>query len=417
MDRERFQEAEQAYAEDDFRTAARAFLEVASGQEDAGEALHLAGNALMRLGRVEDAATAYEHALEDEGYGRRGAVAANLGIARRKTGEPAEAVEAFDVALRSTDYSRKYKAQQGKAAALLDLGRLEEAAAAYRSAALDTENPDPGKALNNLGLTYMALGRPEDAVEAYESALGLRSYDAKGKAGANLGLALTMLGRYGEAVAAFDVAQGRYGFELSGGHAEAYRASTDAAASTVSGRDEAAETVPEERDPFEHIAEPETDFFTRTDSEMRRIDKETRRREREGRSRTRRWVVAGVAAALVLLLAAGLYWAYSAGYGFPTQRSTVAGMLDAYAESGTVADYWVAVPGTDVEQEMRKLPPNHESYTIDRVERGAGTSVVGVTLTLEQGTPLHYEFVLDREGVGWKVSGVDNDWRSTDGGG
>jgi hypothetical protein len=254
----------------------------------------------------------------------------------------------------------------------------------------------------------MALGRQEDAVEAYESALGLRSYDAKGKAGANLGLALTTLGRHEEAVAAFDAAQGRYGFELSGGHAEAYRASTDAVASTVSGEDEAVEAASEEPDPFEHIAEPETDFFTRTDSE-------TRRQEREGRSRKHRWVVASVAAALVLLLAAGLYWAYSAGYGFPTQHSTVEGLLEAYAEGEPVAEYWVAVPGTDVEQEMRKLPPKHESYTIDRVQRGAGTSVVGVTLTLEQGTPLHYEFVLDREGVGWKVAGVDNDWRSTDG--
>jgi hypothetical protein len=40
---------------------------------------------------------------------------------------------------------------------------------------------------------------------------------------------------------------------------------------------------------------------------------------------------------------------------------------------------------------------------------------VTVTVNLEKGTPLHYRISLGREGVGWKVVGVDNDWGSTGG--
>jgi 4-hydroxyphenylacetate 3-monooxygenase len=37
-----------------------------------------------------------------------------------------------------------------------------------------------------------------------------------------------------------------------------------------------------------------------------------------------------------------------------------------------------------------------------------------MTLTSPKtGAPLHYTFPLRREGVGWKVTGVENDWRST----
>jgi hypothetical protein len=39
-----------------------------------------------------------------------------------------------------------------------------------------------------------------------------------------------------------------------------------------------------------------------------------------------------------------------------------------------------------------------------------------VTVQLEGGAPLQYEFTLAREGVGWKITGIENDWRSTGGG-
>ena len=423
MDQARFQEAEQAYAQGDYRSAAKEFLEAAGEGPGSGPALHMAGNALMRLGRYDDAITTYGAALDDHTYDRLGTVAANLGAAYRKTDRIEAALAAYGAALDEPDYSPRYKAIQGRAGALYDLGRLEEAAAAYRSAALEGDNPDPGKALNNLGLTYMALGRPSDAVEAYKAALEMDSYTNKGRAAANLGLALSRLGRHEEAVAAFEEAR-RYDFELSEGFQQAYRVSTDvvvAAAMTV----EPAEVPMELADEAEadEIAEAEeeiadSDFFTRTEDDMRRLDKEAKREARQERQGTR-GIVGRIAivAVLVLVILLAAWGAWYTGLGYPTQGSTVQGLMAAYAAGDPVDGYWGgAVPAADVEKEMAKLPPNHTEYTIDAVARGADESTVKITVTLEEGAPLHYDILMSREGVGWKVTGVENDWRSTGGG-
>jgi tetratricopeptide (TPR) repeat protein len=426
VDQARFQEAEQAYAQGDYRSAAKEFLEAAGEGPGSGPGLHMAGNSLMRLGRFDDAIVAYSAALDDHTYDRLGTVAANLGAAYRKTDRVEEALAAYTAALDESDYAPRYKAMQGRAGALYDLGRLEEAAAAYRSAALEPDNPDPGKALNNLGLTYMALGRTEDAVEAYAAALDMDSYTNKGRAAANLGLALSRLGRYEEAVDAFEQAEG-HGFELSEGFRQAYRVSTDAVAAA-----RIAETTveaPVEAPPGEEESATEgafgedealleSDFFTRTEEDMRRLDKEAKREAKTGREGTRGLVGRiAIVVVLVAVILVALWGAYYTGFGYPTQGSTVDGLMEAYAAGEPVDGYWGgAVAAADVEKEMAKLPPNHTEYTIDAVTRGPQDSTVKITVTLEEGAPLRYDILLAREGVGWKVIGVENDWRSTGGG-
>ncbi|GAB4275124.1 MAG: hypothetical protein Kow0056_04290 [Coriobacteriia bacterium] len=418
MDKGLFQEGKRAYADGDFREAAKAFLAaVGDDPQGAGEALHWAGNALMRLKRFDDAATAYEHALEDEQYLRKGTVAANLGAAYRAAGRLEEAVTAYERALRADDYAKPWKAYLGKAGALYELGRLEEAAASYRFAAVEPSNPDPGKALNNLGLCYMALGRAEDAVEAYSAACAIPDYAGVGRACANLGLALSVLGRHEEALDAFRRATEEHGFELSGGLEEAFRISTDAVASKVAEAEK--EAAPEEpRDVFAGMEEPDSDFFTRTEEEMRALDRKARREERRSRPFMERFgaLIAGVVVGLILLGVAGFAW--SKGYGYPSQTATVEGLLRAHEEgrSGDYAKYWVAVPDVDVEQEMLSLPQNYVDYEIGATESTADKAEVSVTIRLEGGAPIQYKFTLAREGVGWKITDIENDWRSTGGG-
>ncbi len=423
MDQARFQEAEQAYAQGDYRSAAKEFLEAAGDGPGSGPALHMAGNSLMRLGRYDDAITTYGAALDDHTYDRLGTVAANLGAAYRKMDRVDAALAAYGAALDEPDYAPRYKAIQGRAGALYDLGRLEEAAAAYRSAALEGDNPDPGKALNNLGLTYMALGRAADAVEAYKAALEMDSYTNKGRAAANLGLALSRLGRHEEAVAAFEEARA-HDFELSEGFQQAYRVSTDVvvAAAMAAQPAEAAPELADEVETDDAVEDEEeivdSDFFTRTEDDMRRLDKEAKRDARAQRQGTR-GIVGRVAivAGLVLVIALAAWGAWYTGLGYPTQGSTVDGLMESYSAGEPVDRYWGgAVPAADIEKEMAKLPPNHTEYAIDAVTRGAGESTVKITVTLEEGAPLHYDILMAREGVGWKVTGVENDWRSTGGG-
>ncbi len=441
MDEVRFQEGKEAYAAKDYRAAVKAFIAAADEHDEgSGAAFHMAGNALVRLRRYADAVTVYRHALADESYDKHSAVQVNLGMAYTSLGEYAEAVAAYEAAIEDPDYAGVHRALQGKAGALCEMGDIEQAALAYRQAALDSDNPDPGKALNNLGLCFMAMKRPGDAIEAYRAALGFDSYAGRGKALANLGLAYHALGRYEEAKKAFDKAVGLHGHALSAAAAnalaESERALEPGRRETIEGWstgemppviDEPIVTPADLGDTGEFMAvgtggvvPPSQDevsaFFSMTDEEMKERDREARRAERiVRRSERNPWALVGGVVLVIVVLAGAFAGAFAAGLGYPTQRMTVEGMLAARAEGRPVARYWVAVPTADVDREMAKLPPMQE-FTIDEIERSPRTSRVAVTVTPESGAPLHYEITLAREGVGWRVTGVENDWRSTGGG-
>jgi len=476
VDQSKYQDAQHAYDAGDYRTAAKSFLASAGkGAAGNGSAYHMAGNALMRLRRYQDAVTVYGHALRDDTYDKRGAVQANLGAAYGAIGEYVEAVKAYEAALSEPDYTTHYRALQGMAGALCERGRVDEAAVAYRKAAIDPENPNPGKALVNLGLCFMALDRPADAVEAYKAALGFDDYQGRGKALANLGQAYFALGEYQEAVRAFERATQLHSHTLSPSALEAYQSALAAAppaadretvdgwetgemppamvAAQTSGWDTAdlqaltggaALTAPSPRpSPVAPITQQDqaapdpqddgaaaaaaaaalgmgddvavSEFFTMTEDEMRSRDQEARRAQRAERRAGGGWVRSAVSVALILLVLVGACAAaYWFGYGWPTQVSTVNGLVGAYASGQPVERFWVAVPGKDVEREMAKMPPVKE-FVVEGVDRGRLSSTVRVTVTPEKGAPLHYAITLSREGVGWKVTGVENDWGSTGG--
>ena len=457
MDEARFREAEEAFAAGDFRAAAKGYLAAAGrGREGNGQAYHKAGNALMRLRRYSDALTVYGHALMDDIYDKRGAVWANLGAAHASLGAYDEAVRAYRSALEEPGYDSDHKALQGMAGALWEMGRMEDAALAYRQAALDGGNPDPGKALNNLGLCLMRLGRPEDAIEAYKSALELPEYRGKGRAAANMGIAYASVGQHEDALRAFEKATSLYDYQLSPESAEIYETSRRVVTGSSGDRSivegwvtgemppvfpdvPAEETGPlpyvpglenvpagtasESGDPAPGEAttvpgrdEQMSDFFSRTDEEMRVQDREARREAKRDRRTDAGWkgiALWVLAAGAVLAVLGGMYLA---GFGFPSQSSSVRGMLDARAEGRDVEGYWVAVPQKDIAKEMAKVPASFKGFTVDAVDRGASASIADVTLTLDRGAPLHLKVSLAREGVGWKVTGVENDWRSTGGG-
>ncbi len=518
MDQNRFQEAQRAYEAGDFRAAAKIYLAAAGRNPDGnGVAYHMAGNALMRLRRYQDAVTVYGHALRDELYEKRGAVWANLGKAFVELGEYAEAVKSYESAIAEPDYTTPYKAYQGMAGALLEREHVEDAAVAYRKAALDPDNPDPGKALVNLGLCFMALGRPSDAVDAYQAALGFDAYEGRGKALANLGQAYLALGEYDDAVKSFEKSVGLHGHRLSPAAAAAYEsARSHADPAVVSGgviadvpstapvvpvdpREPAAplESVaptpaveptwtverpepaasaepvaPTDADDREQVdgwmtgevlpadlpvaqptgswdttemfvtdlgtpnatrgvvavpdfiapdspaadsaptigdADAVADFFSVTEAELKVRDRETRRTERHLRGPGAIWRTVAIVVACVLIVIGGLAAGYAMGFGWPTQSQSVHSMLNAYQSGGAVDSYWVAVPSKDVSKEMAKIPPI-KAFVVDDVQRAASISTVHVTVTPKSGAPLSYVITLSREGAGWKVSGVENDW-------
>lgn len=507
MDQSRFQEAQQAYDSGDFRVAAKGFLAAATrGADGNGTAYHMAGNALMRLRRYQDAVTVYGHALRDSIYDRRGAVWANLGAAHVELGDYAEAARAYERAIEEPDYQAAYRAYQGMAGALLERGRVEDAAIAYRKAALDPGNPDPGKALVNLGLCFMALGRASDAVEAYRAALGFDQYQGRGKALANLGQAYVVLGEYAEADKAFEKATELHSHKLSPAAAAAWaiareqlapdqtvqadetseseapehgaqrpivtadaasdadlvaaqatgswatgltdawttneiagaaigwtpptmaqspkpveppsppapsHEAPDAAAALTQPIAPFASAVPE-RDLGIGDEQAVADFFSVSEEELKERGRAERRAERHAKTPSMiiRAAIGTVVAAVVV--AGAFIGAYQLGYGWPTQSQTVGYMMSSYQAGASVSGYWVAAPAKDIGKEMAKIPPV-KSFVIDNITQGAMASTAAITVTPKTGAALHYTITLSREGVGWKVNGVDNDWRSTGG--
>jgi Tfp pilus assembly protein PilF len=441
VDQNRFDAAQRAYDAKDWRAAAQGFLAAAQqGGEGSAKAYCKAGNALTKMRRWADATTVYRHALADPEYAARGAVWANLGTALSESGEYGEALEAFDHALEDPAYATAWRAMQGRARALVGMGRHDEAAAAYRQAALDHANPDPGRALNNLGLQFMAMGRPEDAVEAYSAALDIDGYGGRGRAAANLGVAYLRLGMRDRAAEALALAEAE-GFDLTGPFAQAKDAAgaigappTDTIPTTVvATADPAPESSdghaaghPDAESSSARSTAPEsvvigdeqldTDFFDLTDDDMKRIDRE-RRRSEPAAPRSRRGLWSTVAATvLVLALAAGLVAAaVLTGFGWPGQTSVTSDLLTAYREGKSVEGYWVAVPAVGIDKEMAKIPPTFSGVNVGTVKNTSlNTATVQVAVTIENGSPLDYVVDLQREGVGWRVSGIENDWRSTD---
>jgi len=51
-----------------------------------------------------------------------------------------------------------------------------------------------------------------------------------------------------------------------------------------------------------------------------------------------------------------------------------------------------------------------KDFQVGLIDRSARTSKVDITVTPENGAPLRYTVTVTREGVGWKVSGIENDW-------
>lgn len=450
MDHAKYQAAQQAYDAGDFRTAAKAFLEVARESPSGnGAAFHKAGNSLMRLRRYSDAVTVYRLALRDDSYSKRGAARVNLGQALSAQGDYNDAIGEYELALQEPDNNTPWKAWQGMAAALLERGKVDEAAVAYRKAAIEPGNPNPAKSLVNLGLCFMALGRPSDAAEAYKAALGFDEYSGRGKALGNLGIAYAQMGQYDDAIRAFEKATQMHGYELSAAAQQAYESALAMKRSAnpivdgwetgdiVSGAQDGfvpvgdgwatgdlaalggTEDVPAYSSSKSAEAADElgfgneaavNDFFGMTEEEMRKRDREARRGRRGGRRR----VGAGAIVIALVLAAAGiavgvLYWM---GYGFPTQASTAKGLLGAYKTGADVKRYWVAAPAKDVHKEMAKIPPV-KSFSVGVIDMGTNDSAARVTVVPENGAALHFKVTLAREGVGWKVTGVDNDFLST----
>ena len=120
------------------------------------------GVALMRLGRVPEAAGHFERALSLEPSLEE--AHENLGVIFMRRGQAPEALSHFSEA---ASLSTNYQPHFNYGLALLETGGY--AAAAEQLSAAIRLNPDFAPAHDSLGHAYQKLGRQDDAVREYET--------------------------------------------------------------------------------------------------------------------------------------------------------------------------------------------------------------------------------------------------------
>lgn len=458
MDSEKFKIAQTHYDAQDWRAAARGFLESTEAGTPIGNgpAYHLAGNSFMRLKRYSDAVTVYEHALRDDTYLRQAAVETNLANAYLKLGEYSLAIAHYQAAIDEPDAKALYKCYQGMGLAFMEQEEFHQAALSYRRAAVCKDNPEIGRALVNLGIALMALGRPADAVEAYKGALGTTTYKNKGLALQNLGLAYYGSNDYAAAIRSFDEATNLYNYSLSPvalAALEASRTSLVAFANEAPAEDTeqliepsivdisveepvdaspeldlvaispevvtadipilAADLAGQVTNTFDNIATEDSElpfsignhedvdnFFARSEDDMRKMSKKANREKRKPFG----WLKGFLIIVLIIgALAGGLHYAYYNGFGIPTSQEVVSKTLTAYGEGKPYESYW---SNPDVMVRQMAAVPVPLTFTIGETQIDGMRAIVTASAVPTSGNKIDFNFSLEREGIGWKIVGM-----------
>ncbi|MBM6675185.1 tetratricopeptide repeat protein [Olsenella uli] len=419
MNQQAFESGKRAYQEADWLRAVTLLDGAKQPGELAGEVDHLRGNAYMKLGQFDAAAQAYEAALADASYGKRGALSCNRGRALLAAGRPQEAVSALTDAVADSGYATPYKAYMALGSAYEQIGDVRNAGIAYRSAAIDESNPAPALALSDLGSCFMRLGRAVDAVEAYRTALDFTTpLEDQNRIWCDLALAYVAANRMNEAVDAFAHATADGTYELSPEAQASYDAARKAVAS-IGARQ------PSETDAFlaaagygasydpldptgasgELMPSPEdTGFFSVSEEDLVQQDRMDRKVKRKHRHTGLKVFL--VIFLLLALLAGGGAFAYINGYGWPTQQAVAEQLFDAKTQGSDLAAYVVSDLSTAQIQEMSDILPSGAEVSVTGVDRAMMESTVYVTATLSSGGQQDYTIDMTRDGIGWKVSAV-----------
>lgn len=439
MNAQLMEQARNAYRAGDFSAAAQMFAAAKQPGIPCGEADHLRGNSLMRLGLFADAAAAYGEALQDSSYGKVGALLTNQGKAYAAAGDLASAVQSFQAASRDASYATPYKAYMGLGQALLRSGDATNAGVAFRQAAIDGTNPAPAAALSSLGECFLKIGRPADAIESLRTALDFAGATDDVRAiNALLGQAYASDGKPSDAVDAFTRATSDGIYQLTPDQQQAMQAAQDVLSAQRSmapvtqnmpAGSQAAAPAPSPAAPQAGVAvdpldplgksgafmpDPsDTGFFTLTESEMIQQDKKAQKIRRKKRHTGLKIFVTILI--VVLLGAGGLGYAYTRGLGYPSQQDTLTNLFNAITSGTDTGSYLASGLSEEAKQVIISSIPQGATPSIEGMDQSMTESKATVKVQLSKGGTQTYEVDFVRQGIGWAVSGLQIDFGGASG--
>ncbi len=427
MDIQAFDAGKKAYQQGDWASAAQKLSTAKQASEVSGEIDHLLGNSLMKLGRFDEAAKAYENALLDASYAKIGPLQCNRGRALVSAGRNEEAIGALNAALADTSYPTPYKAYMSLGKAYSALGDARQAGVAFRNAAIDETNPNPSRSLTNLGECFMQLSRPLDAIEAYRTALDFSAPEAdQSSVYALLGDAYSAANRTHEAIDAYTQAQAA-GYQLSPTQRASYEAAQRSIAAvaqrTASETDDLLRAAGygqntygtyDPLDPLgksgEFMPSPEdTGFFTVSEQELISQDSARYEHKRKGHKVLRFFLILLI---LLLLLSAAAGFAYYRGYGWPTQQAVVEGLFS--STSDNIGSYLDSSVSSSTRREIELILPDDATIEVEGIDKDMSNSTLLVVATLSSGGEQTYQVEMIRDGITWKVTSVELVYDSID---
>ena len=429
MNSQLIQQGRAAYRAGDFSAAAQMLGAAKTPDEIMGEADHLRGNALMHLGMYAEAAEAYAAALNDGTYGKRGALLTNRGKALAAVGDYTTAAQAFSAATQDASYATPFKAYLGLGNALFQSGDYANAGTAFRQAAIDGANPAPAAALGELGRCFIKLGRPADAVETYRTAIDFAGpRDDTRALNAGMGQALSAAGRPSDALDAFNAATADGIYQLTSEQADELARVHDSLAALSAQTAMATAPAPAMDAPAVDPLDPtgatgqfmpdpsDTGFFTLSESEMVQQDrKEAKVRRRHRHTGLKVFLVLLL---LIVLAAGGLGFAYTRGFGFPSQESVVTDLFQAAGDGDTAkAESCLASSlSEDAKSMIISSIPQGATVSIEGMDQSMTETTAKVKASLSKGGEQEYtvKFVRSDNHIGWAVSSLDMDFSAAD---
>lgn len=430
MNTEAFNAGKAAYQQGNLVEAVSQLVAAKQPGEVSGQIDHLLGNCYMRLGRYDEAATCYADALHDSSYGQSGALACNRGRALMAAGKPQEAIASLTMATKDASYATPYKAYLALGSAYQALGDARNAGVAFRNAAIDEGNPRPAGALTKLGDCFMKMGRAVDAIEAYRTGLDFATpADDQNAIYASMGLAYVAANRLPEAADAFGRAAADGTYQLSPEERAASEAANKALAAKSNGPSEtdallaaagygtAAGVDP--LDPLgksgEFMPSPEdTGFFSVSEEDLVAQDKKARKVHRKKKHTGLKVFI--IFLILIILIGGGGAFAYYKGYGWPTAESVSSDLFTTASNGDDVSSFFSgAVSSSTREQIQATLPTNVASTEVKGVDRSMQECTVLLAVTFNDKGTQSYKVSLVRDGLSWKVAGVQSVYASLDG--
>lgn len=396
---------------EEYTNAAIAYRRAAIDESnpEPGRALVNLGISLMAIDRPKDAIEAYKAALNVDSYRNKGLVLSNLGLAYAAYGEHKSAIMAFEEALELHDYSLSPQAKAQLKASRRDLSEEE----LYKSADLRTLAAD---------LAGQPTGTFGDVSRKEAAEAELAGEQAAETTFAQEELELTTEAEEAQAEAAPAPVEAEVFTEeaeqlvdaeplvteVEAAPAPEVRESELAAfATAVASEESLKDLVSEEVEPRAPIAgvkvgtaEEVEEFFSRSDSEMRKISLEKKRKERN----PLKWLKGiGIVIIVLALLAAGVYYALIQGFGYPSAEQVVEANLEAYNSGKPFESYWVE--GAQAIEQM-SLVPIPSAYEVGARESDYLHASLIAEMTPEASEPVQFEFRLERDLISWKIVSV-----------